>query len=90
MYICYILYALHITAAGIFDCMYTVIDESYTYLTVFNNDSTVDEKTTYRFLCYASILVFINVFMYRTQNITSIKIHDTIYTTLSEQFQNPV
>ena len=68
---------MHISAAGIFDCMYTVIDEPYTYLTVFNNDSTVDENTTYRYLCYASILVFINVYMYRKHNITSIIIHDT-------------
>lgn len=58
MYIYYILYVLYISAAGIFDCMYTVIVEPYTYLTVFNNDSTVDEKTTYRYLCYASIFLY--------------------------------
>ncbi|XP_076117166.1 uncharacterized protein LOC143084955 [Mytilus galloprovincialis] len=40
------------TSGGKFDCMYSVTEEPYTYLTVFNNDTTVDESATFRYLCY--------------------------------------
>ncbi|XP_048775464.2 uncharacterized protein LOC125680066 [Ostrea edulis] len=41
------------TTSGNLSCMYYVVSGSATFLTVYNQDSTTDETTTYRFLCYS-------------------------------------
>ncbi|XP_060078535.1 uncharacterized protein LOC132558031 [Ylistrum balloti] len=37
---------------GQYTCMYSLNEGSYTYLNVLNNDSSVNEPTTYRFSCF--------------------------------------
>lgn len=54
----FLIYIYIFIAGGKFDCMYSVTEEPYTYLTVFNNDTTVDESATFRYLCYASNILF--------------------------------
>ncbi|KAJ8298288.1 hypothetical protein KUTeg_024819 [Tegillarca granosa] len=41
------------SAGGVYSCVYAIEDSGTTYLGVWNNDTTVDDSTTFRFTCYA-------------------------------------
>ncbi|KAH3872001.1 hypothetical protein DPMN_035214 [Dreissena polymorpha] len=42
-------------ANGVFQCVYTYVEEgNYTYVLVVNLDATTDESTTYRVTCMVS------------------------------------
>lgn len=54
MLIVYFKYYHIFLASGNLSCMYSVMSGAGTYLTVYNLDTTTDEISTYRFLCYVS------------------------------------
>lgn len=46
-----------LAASGELYCLHSTTVGSYTYLYVYNTDTTTDESTTYRFTCYVSTII---------------------------------
>lgn len=46
-----------LAASGELYCLHSTTVGSYTYLYVYNTDTTTDESTTYRFTCYVSKII---------------------------------
>ncbi|XP_053400583.1 uncharacterized protein LOC123558409 [Mercenaria mercenaria] len=53
------------SATGVLKCIYYTSDSSFTYMYVYNTDSTTDESTTYRFTCY--VISKVGSIVYATQ-----------------------